>query len=89
MRGLFNIDVNLHTPIYKQLLSEFERLIEAGELRVGECLPSMNELSAQLNISKETVKKVYSILRERGIIESIHGKGFFVLSRQEKRKLKI
>ena len=89
MRGLFNIDVNLHTPIYKQLLSEFERLIEAGELRVGECLPSMNKLSAQLNISKETVKKVYSILRERGIIESFHGKGFFVLSRQEKRKLKI
>ncbi len=89
MRGLFNIDVNLHTPIYKQLLSEFERLIEAGELRVGECLPSMNELSAQLNISKETVKKVYSILRERGAIESIHGKGFFVTARQEGRKLRI
>ena len=89
MRGLFNIDVNLHTPIYKQLLSEFERLIEAGELRVGECLPSMNELSAQLNISKETVKKVYSILRERGAIESIHGKGFFVAARQEGRKLRI
>ena len=89
MRGLFNIDVNLHTPIYKQLLSEFERLIDTGELRVGECLPSMNELSAQLNISKETVKKVYSILRERGAIESIHGKGFFVAARQEGRKLRI
>ena len=89
MRGLFNIDVNLHTPIYKQLLSEFERLIDTGELHVGECLPSMNELSAQLNISKETVKKVYSILRERGAIESIHGKGFFVAARQEGRKLRI
>ncbi len=89
MKGLFNIDVNIHTPIYKQLLSEFERLIDAGELRVGECLPSMNELSAQLNISKETVKKVYSILRERGAIESIHGKGFFVAARQEGRKLRI
>ena len=89
MRGLFNIDVNLHTPIYKQLLSEFERLIEVGELRVGECLPSMNELSAQLNISKETVKKVYSILRERGAIESIHGKGFFVTARKDSRKLRI
>jgi hypothetical protein len=35
------------------------------------------------------VKKVYSILRERGAIESIHGKGFFVTARQEGRKLRI
>ena len=89
MRELIKVDANLRIPIYKQLLSEFERLIEAGDLRVGECLPSMNELSAQLNISKETVKKVYSILRERGEIESIHGKGFFVTTRQDSRKLRI
>lgn len=89
MREQFNVDVNLRTPIYKQLLSEFERLIDSGELPVGACIPSMNELSAQLNISKETVKKVYSILRERGVIESIHGKGFFVTARQDGRKLRI
>lgn len=89
MKELFNVDVNLRTPIYKQLLSEFERLIDTGEFRVGMCIPSMNELSAQLNISKETVKKVYSILRERGAIESIHGKGFFVTARQDGRKLRI
>ncbi len=89
MKELFNVDVNLRTPIYKQLLSEFERLIDTGKFRVGMCIPSMNELSAQLNISKETVKKVYSILRERGAIESIHGKGFFVTARQDGRKLRI
>ena len=86
---MFNIDVNGHTPIYRQLIAEIERLIDKGELKEGDCLPSMNELSAELNISKETVKKVYSILRERGLIESMHGKGFFVTAWRESRKLRI
>lgn len=86
---MFNIDINGHTPIYKQLIAEIERLIDNGELAEGDCLPSMNELSAELNISKETVKKVYSILRERGLIESMHGKGFFVTAWRESRKLRI
>ncbi len=86
---MFNIDVNAHTPIYRQLIAEIERLIDNGELKEGDCLPSMNELSADLNISKETVKKVYSILRERGLVESMHGKGFFVTAWRENRKLRI
>lgn len=89
MRELIKVDVNLHIPIYKQLISEIEHLIDSGELKEGDCLPSMNELSADLNISKETVKKVYSILRERGLIESMHGKGFFVTAWRESRKLRI
>ncbi len=86
---MFNIDINGNTPIYKQLIAEIERLIDNGELKEGDSLPSMNEMSFELNISKETVKKVYSILRERGLIESMHGKGFFVTSWRESRKLRI
>lgn len=86
---MFNIDVNGHTPIYKQLIAEIERLIDNGELKEGDSLPSMNEMSTELNISKETVKKVYSILRERGLIESMHGKGFFVTAWRESRKLRV
>ena len=86
---MFNIDVNGHVPIYKQLIAEIERAIDNGGLKEGDCLPSMNELSASLDISKETVKKVYSILRERGLIESLHGKGFFVTAWRESRKLRI
>ena len=89
MKAIFNIDINSHTPIYKQMLASFESSFDRGELSIGQCLPSMNELSAELNISKETVKKVYSILRERGVIESMHGKGFFVAQKREDRKLRV
>lgn len=89
MNGLIKVNVNLHIPIYKQLIAEIERLIDNGILKQGDCLPSMNELSTELNISKETVKKVYSILREKGLIESMHGKGFFVTAWRDNRKLRI
>ena len=89
MDSIFKIDINSHIPIYKQMIASFEQSLDKGELYVGQCLPSMNELSANLDISKETVKKVYSILRERGLIESMHGKGFFVTPRRDERKLRV
>jgi DNA-binding transcriptional regulator YhcF (GntR family) len=54
----------------------------------GTLLPSMNELSDELEISKETVKKAYSVLREKGIIESVHGKGFYVTGKLD-QKIKV
>jgi DNA-binding transcriptional regulator YhcF (GntR family) len=47
----------------------------------------MNELSNELDISKETVKKAYSILREKGVIDSSHGKGFYVTNNNNKLKI--
>ena len=49
-----------------------------GDYKDGDFLPSMNELSNEINISKETVKKAYSILREMEIIESSQGRGFYI-----------
>lgn len=89
MNNIFTVDATQHAPIYKQLISHIEQGINDGTIKAGDPLPSMNELSAQLNISKETVKKVYSLLRERGFIESVHGKGFFVSSQSNNRRIKI
>ena len=52
-------------PIYKQLVEKFEDAIRSGKLKPGELIPSMNDFAAQLDISKETVKKTYGILREK------------------------
>ena len=65
-------------PLYKQITQEIEKAVRSGELAPGARLPSMNELAASLSISRETVKKAYGILSDRGIIRPRHGMGFFV-----------
>ena len=81
MKQKIVVDINSQIPVYKQLIKSVQDLINTGGYGEGAFLPSMNELSNELVISKETVKKAYSILRERGIIESVQGKGFYVCNK--------
>ena len=76
-------------PVYKQLMDQIESGIKDGSFHSGELLPSMNELSAQLDISKETVKKAYFLLRDRGVISSTQGKGYYIADRSSAKKIKI
>lgn len=83
------IDPASKIPIYKQLIVQFEDAIHSGVLAAGAVLPSMNELSAKTNISKETVKKAYGILAERGLIVPKQGKGFYVTDLNSGAKLSV
>lgn len=83
------IDTASKTPIYKQLVEQFEDLIRSGKLRAGEQIASMNDFSAQIGISKETVKKTYGILREKGLIIPQQGKGFYVAELDKNVKPKV
>lgn len=74
----FSIDKNSRTPFYTQLVRQFEKACKNGEIVEGETLPSMNALASSLDISRETAKKTYGILRDRGLVEPRQGKGFFV-----------
>ncbi|MFA6397108.1 MAG: GntR family transcriptional regulator [Sulfurimonas sp.] len=88
MESKIKIDLGSQMPVYKQLIQEVQNLVKAGEYRDGDFIPSMNELANELQISKETVKKAYSILRDKGIIESSHGKGFYITNNGQ-NKIKI
>jgi len=89
MNNVITIDIFSQIPVYKQIVEQITNMIQTGEFAAGELLPSMNELSDQLEISKETIKKVYSILRKRELIEATQGKGFFVRDCSTKHKLSI
>lgn len=65
-------------PIYTQIANQIKALIMSGELRVGDALPSMRNLAAQLRISVITTKRAYEELERDGFIESYTGKGSFV-----------
>lgn len=78
MNTSFTIDHQSSIPLYKQLIQQFEEKIKTGQLACGEVVPSMNELAAELSISRETAKKTYYILRDKGLLEPRQGKGFYV-----------
>lgn len=85
----FEINSHSNIPVYKQLIQSVRYFISNGLYQAGDFLPSMNELSNELNISKETVKKAYTVLREKGIIESAHGKGFYILENNDTTRKKV
>jgi DNA-binding transcriptional regulator YhcF (GntR family) len=72
-------------PVYKQIIHFIQELITSGKYKKGDFLPSMHELSDELEISKETVKKAYYILRDKGMIKSVQGKGFYITDNEDKR----
>ena len=76
------IDTTGKEPIYRQLVTQVERSLHDGSLQAGEQIPSMNELAAELGISRETVKKAYGILVDKNLIVSKQGKGFYAADLQ-------
>ena len=89
MPETIKIDHESQVPGYKQIVGQVEALVRSGEYAEGCLLPSMNELSAMLDISKETVKKAYSILRNKGFIDARQGKGFYVSAAEVSAKMSV
>ena len=73
----FVINPDNKEAIYRQLVLQVDQALHSGKLKAGEQIPSMNELAAQLAISRETVKKAYGILVKKGLIHPKQGKGFY------------
>ena len=61
-----------------QLADFISQSISANEYKIGENLPSINFLSRKHNVSRDTVFKAFLSLKEKGIINSIHGKSYYV-----------
>jgi DNA-binding transcriptional regulator YhcF (GntR family) len=77
------------TPKYRQLANCIIFAIESNKLQLNDMLPSINELSFEFEISRDTAEKGYRYLKKIGIIGSIPGKGSFIKSSDIERKIKI
>ena len=86
---LISIDPSLTTPVYKQIVQSIARNIDNGVLGKDDMLPSVNQISAEFSLARGSVFTAYNELRSSGIIDSIPGKGYFVLSTETRQKKKI
>jgi GntR family transcriptional repressor for pyruvate dehydrogenase complex len=73
----------MYTPIqserlYEQIVQQIEQRIVAGELKVGDQLPSERELADQFAVSRTAVREAIKALREKGLVEIYMGRGTFI-----------
>lgn len=83
------IDEYSATPKYLQLSYSIIAAIEDGKITKDDLLPSINELSYLLEISRDTAEKGYRFLKKMGVIVSVPGKGYYVSNVNFKKKIKI
>lgn len=65
--------------LYEQVVEQVRGMIEEGMYQKGDLLPSEKELMERMGVSRITVREAMRILSEAGVIQTIKGKGSFVL----------
>jgi len=86
---LISLDQYAVTPKYIQLSNSIVKSIESGKLIKGYLLPSINELSFELDISRDSAEKAYKHLKKLGVIGSVPGKGYFIRNTDVTQPIKV
>lgn len=87
--SLISFDDYSVTPKYLQLANSILKGIEEGKIDKDYILPSINNLSYELDISRNTAEKAYKHLKMMDIIHSVPGKGYFIYKTDIKTPLKV
>ncbi|QNK63369.1 GntR family transcriptional regulator [Pedobacter sp. PAMC26386] len=83
------IDAYSITPKYLQLINSILQGIQSGQIKNNDVLPSINELSYVLETARSTIERAYNELKRMGLVQSVAGKGFFIVHTQFQRPLKV
>lgn len=71
-------------PKYQQLVDGITNAIAENILQKGDLLPSVNVICKTYQLSRDTVFKAYSILKEQKVIDSVPNKGYYVAGETRK-----
>ena len=72
------VDPNAPKLIYEQVADHLTARIEAGELSPGARLPAERDLATEYGVAYDTIRRATALLRARGLILTIVGRGTFV-----------
>jgi GntR family transcriptional regulator len=76
----FHLDQHSGLPMYLQIVQQVKEALRLGLLDVGDQLPTVREVVAELAINPNTVAKAYRELEHEGLVEAQQGRGTFVSS---------
>jgi DNA-binding transcriptional regulator YhcF (GntR family) len=72
-----SIDAQSPEPKYRQLATSIRNAIQQGKIGQERILPSINELSFELDVSRDTAERAYRCLLREGVLASVPGKGYY------------
>ncbi|OUR94573.1 transcriptional regulator [Flavobacteriales bacterium 34_180_T64] len=78
--SVISIKEGLGIPKYKQIIISIETAIVDGVYKRGDKLPSINSVRNRFSLSRDTILFAYNDLKARGIIQSIPGKGYYLIN---------
>ena len=64
------IDTNLSTPLFNQLMDQIKKAVMDGLLKPGDSLPSIRQLANDLELNHNTVAKAYRLLERDSVIQT-------------------
>ena len=70
-------------PPYLQITTHFRELIQSGQMRDGERLPTARQIVEQWGVAHATGAKVIATLRSEGLVKTLPGAGGTVVSVRE------
>lgn len=88
------IDFSSDIPIYEQIRREIIKALARDDLSLGQSLPSVRQLAADIGVNLHTVNKAYKMLEEDGIISMDRRSGSKIvdknkdISESQKEKIK-
>jgi GntR family transcriptional regulator len=72
---------NSPVPVYIQLADLIEKQIESGDLQPDYPIPSEAWMQQHHGVARNTARRAVEVLRERGLVYTIGGRGTFVKAR--------
>ncbi len=72
------LEIKEGSPAFAQLAAQLGAMIAEGRMKPGHKLSSERTMSLKLGLSRGTVRKAYEELAHGGLVEVVHGRGYFV-----------
>jgi GntR family transcriptional regulator len=76
----FHLDPRSGVATYLQIVQQVKEALRLGTIDVGDQLPTVREVVADLAINPNTVAKAYRDLEREGLVVARQGRGTFVSS---------
>ena len=73
----WSIDFDNRMPIYRQIIHHISQAFVRGDIKPGERIPSIRDISVLLKVNTNTIQRVYQEMERTGLICSKRGTGYF------------